>query len=68
MKCEWKDYLLCIWQDCQPMHANDSICFGLGMGDFCSGEMHAVQGHGAGKDHDAAGLVGDGEIVAQMAP
>lgn len=50
------------------MHAYHPIYFGLWMSHFRSGEVHAVQGHGAREDHHSTCFVHDSEIVAQMTP
>jgi len=46
------------------MHPNDSIYFRLWLSYFGSGEMHAVQGHGAREDHDSTCIIRDSKIIA----
>ena len=52
----------------EPVHANDSIHVSLGLRDVNAVEDHAIQGHDARVDHDRAGGVDNGQIVAQVAP
>ena len=61
-------YLEFVGDHGEPVHANDSIHVCLGVGDVNAIEDHAIQGHDARVDHDMAGGVDNGQIVAQVAP
>lgn len=50
------------------MHADDTICLGLWMGQLGSDKLHTVQSNDTRKDHDAASSVGDCEVVSKAVP
>lgn len=54
--------------DGKPMHTHDTIAFVVGLGKLCPHEVHSIEHHGARKNHDVAGLIGDSQIVTQVAP